>query len=414
MSFQRGIFHTYVVTVNVLHATLGESKTPYTFRAGDVLSYDGTAVDTPDGNRYTCLELKGAIKNSWIKRIGDTSNELSSPPVHHIRPANMEAHGTNRFVPKIENMDTTTVGTKSDQLMLGILRDFQSELLGAPDSKGVVAKAEVRPQYITTTYEGEGKTVAEISNGTTSFRGMAYDNSNNVVRDISGLSPTTPQNAVIQNNARTANYSTHTEHGEVRTFSTNVEKPKTLEESSRAQVSGASNISSPPKVSVGAAVQQDGMVKTQDSNGYRIQGLLKTPTQSTSVVGEASNSVGAEENRLAKMANDGRSTFRRTSAESKTEVYSSKLDSPVAQETSPQEKEPVHTDELRYDIVKIFIPDFAWDKSAPKEERLSKIQDILDANPKDLRLKGILAVEDSDIKHQVVVMARKRLRKKAL
>jgi len=386
---------------------LGESKTPYTFKSGDVLSFDGTAVEIADGNRYNCTELRGAIKQGWLQ-LADSAEAIpvptKTPFVRPIKPANMAMHGTERFVPEIEISDGRVVGDAAMSPMINILRDFEAELRGAPDAHGISARTEVRPQYpvhVQDESDTHGRIVSRLSSDEDSptIRGMRFNRTNNVVRDLSGLTPTTPEGPVVRHNApiKTASkFSVQEENGQVHAFVSSSNRSASMEESSKARVSGVADVSN-PTASVGAAIQRDAAQRTPDGDGFKIRGLLRTSTQMSAVVGDSTNAVQAEENRLAR------------------EIASSRRASILTSDSKPQSvaaaAPEVDVEKIRYEVVRIFVPDFKWDLSREDEEKIGEIQEIITKDLKSPTLKAIFAVESEGIRREITSRLKAKMKK---
>lgn len=389
---QRGFFRTFRAT-RTFHISF-DGRHDRTVSEDELIEYDGFNAKFEDGETQFSKELQSAVTKNWLVEQGTPKSSVDEylPGIRPIRPADMSAEPMNmtgtlvreKKVPAMMKEDMKEVmDIKGDpspvmsSLMsaLGKLPSLSGGEDPPPMTKVAAAPEPVRgaPKYKVVKADETINRGVEVGK----IRGMEVtpsigDDSNKVpgMRPLGRATPDQPQHA-----APTSPFARSiTREGDIVTTVSAGNRGPTLEESATASVSGSEGISSS-----GAQVGR----RAEDG---RVVGIpIRTATNPESKVVGASTTPRVEQTR-PKIIRD--------------------LDTGAAP-TPPPPAPSFNEDDLRFEVARVFVPGFKWDKAQPPHTR---VDDAMSHDLRSLTFRAILAVEDPGVRSMIIQRAQQKLK----
>lgn len=408
-TYSRGDFHTYIAT-RTFHISFDAGKDNKAIRKDDTVSYDGTIVVFSDDTKHTSQELRGAIRQGWLRLEGGVANAVNPNDFRvKIRPADMTGRNPmtppEKILPEIEGEQARVVGESTP--MDGAMRSFLSDLQTTFASMNLPPPAESAATSRTASYPVErmdeginaGRTVGTI-------RGFALDvgpnESGNQVLVSRNLRPTIPEAPEVQDPARASFRGYATRENEAVGVIVGGNQVD-LEQSVKAVVSSTEDVgtSMSKKAFVGSSAVSPSEAPQRQSIDpkERLRGMIRTPTTFETTLGDPSRDPVKEID--AALAASIEYRKNQITASRHVDTHQD-LAHHFQGEGKPQDTG--EDDKIRLQTIRFFVPEFTWDKTRTLS---SRIQDALSEDIRSMKLRAILAFEDEDARTKIITEFRK-------
>lgn len=405
-NYSRGDFHTYVAT-RTFHISFDAGKDNKAIRKDEEISYDGTVVIFSDESKHTSQELRGAIRQGWLRREGHAAKPID-PNDHRVKIRNADMTNRNllsppeRTIPQIEGDPTRVVGDSVP--MEGVMRSLLSDIQSTFAKMSIPPPEEPARQSAYPIQRADEGINSGITIGT--VRGFQLDQGPNesdnqvmVSRNLRSSVPDAPEIKDLARSSFRGYASKENESVGVIIGGNQID----LEQSVKAVVSSTEDVGTHSKkafVGSSSIEPSDPPQRQIESPNERLRKMIRTPTTfKPTIIGESNEDpVRAIDEALSASIE-----YRKNQVTSTRHVDTHQ---DLAQHFQEEGKAPnvENDDKVRLQTIRFFVPDFTWDKNRSVSTR---VHEALSEDIRSMKLRAILAFEEEETRTKIITEFRK-------